>query len=81
MFKKLCDQMISKCLYNLHIAVLYLPKCVGSWKGQIRLDTDMDNFNTLLHLQNSYFSYLTLFLLQHSLPDPDVDLVIALIHI
>ena len=35
----------------------------------------------LLHLYNSYFSYLTLFLQQSSLPDPGIDLFIALIHL
>ena len=59
--------------------------CVGgSWKRRIRsdADTDTDIFKKhFLHLCNSYFSYLTLFLQQSSLRDPGVDPFIALIHL
>ena len=49
--------------------------------GYGRTQTRTQTFSkAFLHLYNSFFSYLTL-LQQHSLPDPGVDLVIALIHI
>ena len=58
---------------------------MGSWKRQIQSDADTCRHGhfqkAFLHLYNSYFSYLTLFVQQHSLPDPGVDLVIARIHI
>ena len=52
----------------------------GSWKRQTRTQTRTFLKSTFT-LYNNYFSYLMLLLQQSSLPDPGVDLVIALIHI
>ena len=54
----------------------------GRTRTRTRTRTWTQKFSKgLLHLYNSYFSYLTLYLQQSSPPDPGVDLFIALIHL
>ena len=46
----------------------------GSWKRRIQSDADTGIFKKHFYIYiTSYFSYLTLFLLQSLLPDPGVD--------
>ena len=57
---------------------------MGKWKVKVDMVGHADT-NTILkytlHLHNTNFSYLALFLQQHSLPDSGVDIVIVFIHL
>ena len=61
--------------YHLNLQDNIFP-CIHKWvsgKGGYGWTRRIEN--TLLHLHNTYFSYLTWFLQQYSFPNPGVDLL------